>query len=217
MAQGRYSVKIGPVLKSKTVRTYGSLSFSVVAIAIFVVFAIKPTVENIISIQQQINTQSQTLKALKDKSDKLAQAINNYNSIPDDTKIKLFTLLPNTPNPTCLIDNIAGQAADNKVQVSGFQLQSFDLKGQSKCALEAADIPQIEKNNTANSTLKEIPFTINVNQGYPQLSGFINSLNSSVRLISVESAFFNKNQETQGATQTSPLTLSVTGKVYYYK
>lgn len=210
MAQSRYSVKIGPVLKNKTVRTYGSLSFSIVAIAIFVVFAIKPTVENIVSLQQQIDTQSQTLKALKDKSDKLAQAVNNYNSIPEDTKIKLFTLLPNTPNPTCLIDTISNQAIGSKVAVSGFQLQTFDLKGQSKCALEAADIPIIEKNNTSSSSLKEIPFTINAIQGYPQISGFVSAFNSAVRLISIDSAFFSKSDQ-------APLTLSVTGKAYYYK
>src|SRR5437868_7182202 len=126
MAHTRYSVKIEPVLRNKTVRTYGSLSFSIITIIIFLVFAIKPTVENILTLQKTIDTQKETLKQLKDKSDKLAKAINNYNSVPEDTKLKLFTLLPNTPNPTCLIDTITGYSTTNQAQIVGLQVQPFD-------------------------------------------------------------------------------------------
>lgn len=206
----RYQVQISPVFHNKTIQTYGSLGLSIAAVIIFGVFAIKPTIENILSLQHQIDTQNKTLKALQEKSDKLAQAVNNYHSIPDETKLKLFTLLPNTPNSTCLIDLLNTQAGNGKVTVAGLQVQPFDLKGKTKCSPSNTDLADIEKNNSVGSSLKEVPFTINTTTTYPSLTSFLNSLNSSIRLISIDSAFYNKNVD-------SPLILSISGKAYYYK
>jgi hypothetical protein len=56
-ATGRYRVKINPIVQNKTVQSYSSLSFSLVAVIIFGIFAIKPTVQNIVDLQKQIDTQ----------------------------------------------------------------------------------------------------------------------------------------------------------------
>jgi Tfp pilus assembly protein PilO len=150
------------------------------------------------------------LKALQQKSSQLAQAVNNYNSIPDETKLKLFTLLPNTPNPTCLIDGLNGLINSNQVQSAGLQFQPFDLKGNSKCVLDNTDLPIIEKNSQTASALKEVPFAVNLTSGYTQLTNFLNSLNSSIRLIRIDSALISKTSE-------APEVLSISGKAYYYK
>lgn len=206
----RYKKQLTPILKNKNVKTYSSLSLSVVAITIFIIFAIKPTFENILELQKQIETQQGILDQLKDKSDRLAQAVNNYNSIPAETKLKLSTLLPNTPNTTCLIDTLATHVSQAQVETVGLQIQPHDLKGQSKCVYDGADLAQIEKNNSAASTLQEIPFTINISATYPNLTTFVNSLNASTRLISIDSGFFNRSVD-------NPLILSLTGKAYFYK
>src|SRR5579864_9241150 len=98
MASSRYTTRLTPILKNKTVNNYSSAVFSLIAVIIFAIFAIDPTIKTIISLQKTIDDQTKTLNALKQKSQDLSTAINNYNSIPDNTKIKLFTLLPNSTN-----------------------------------------------------------------------------------------------------------------------
>src|SRR5947207_1236847 len=98
------ATRLKSLSKSKIIKNYSYLAFSLIAIIVFAVFAIRPTIKNIISLEQSIRQKQQTLQKLKAKSQDLNQAITSFNAINDDTKLKLYNLLPDSTNLTCYLD-----------------------------------------------------------------------------------------------------------------
>ncbi len=210
MASSRYTTKLSPILKNKTVSTYSPTVFSLITIIIFVVFAIHPTIKTILSLQKTIDDQTKTLNSLKAKSQSLATAVNNYNSLPDDNKIKLFTLLPNSTNVTCLLSDLSNMASSTSSTIVGVQVQPVELNKASKCLLDTQDLDSYRQNTSVAVNLKELSFTLSSNANFSQLSSFLYLFNNSTRLINIESANFNKTAE--GA-----LTLIINGKAFFFK
>jgi len=210
MASSRYTTKLSPILKNKTVSTYSPTVFSLITIIIFVVFAIHPTIKTILSLQKTIDDQTKTLNSLKAKSQSLATAVNNYNSLPDDNKIKLFTLLPNSTNVTCLLSDLSNMASSTSSTIVGVQVQPVELNKASKCLLDTQDLDSYRQNTSVAVNLKELSFTLSSNANFSQLSSFLYLFNNSTRLINIESANFNKT--TEGA-----LTLIINGKAFFFK
>src|SRR5258708_767562 len=210
MASSRYTTKLSPILKNKTVSTYSPTVFSLITIIIFAVFAIHPTIKTILSLQKTIDDQTKTLNSLKAKSQSLATAINNYNSLPDDTKIKLFTLLPNATNVTCLLSDLTNMAGSAQSSIVGVQVQLVELNKASKCLIDNQDLESYRQNVSATVNLKELSFTLNSQANFSQLTSFLYLFNNSTRLINIESANFNK-------TADNSLTLIINGKAFFFK
>jgi hypothetical protein len=210
MANTRYSTKLSPLLKNKSINTYSPTVFSLITVIIFAVFAIRPTVKTILSLQQTINEQNKTLTTLKTKSENLATAINNYNTIPDTTKIKLFTLLPNSTNVTCLVSDLSNMSTGNQTTISGLQIQSTDLNKPAKCLIDNTDLASYRQNVPTSLTLQELGFNLNNQANFGQLSSFLSQFNNSTRLISVESITFSRPSGAE-------VGLVVDGKAYFFK
>lgn len=210
MASSRYTTKLSPILKNKSVTTYSSTVFSLIVIIILAVFAIQPTIKTIIALQNTIAEQNKTLKDLKAKSRDLAAAVNNYNSIPEDTKFKLFTLLPDSTNATCLLSDLTNMSNSAQTTIAGVQFQPAELNKAAKCILSTKDLEDYRQNIPQQVSLKELSFTINNEAGFNNLSNFLYLFNSSTRLINIESATFSKPRE-------GILTLIVNGKAFFYK
>jgi hypothetical protein len=207
----RYSVKLTPVLKNKAVNTYTPSLFSAIAIIVFVVFAIRPAIKDIIAQQKTIEQQKQVLSQLQAKSKNLADATNSYNAIPEETRLKLINLLPNATNLTCLANDINNRSLTSQVIISGFQTQTVDLKGKTKCILDTGDLEAYRQNLPSSLSLKEISFTLSAQGGFKQLTDYLNSFNTATRLSNIESVVFNKPQD------NGNINLILNGKNYYYK
>lgn len=210
MASSRYTTKLSPILKNKAISNYSPSIFSLMAIIVFIIFAIHPTIKTIISLQQTINDQTTVLSNLKQKSQQLSTAINNYNSIPDDTKLKLFTLLPNSTNVTCLVSDLTNMSNNNQSTIVGLQIQQVELNRTTKCLLDSHDLENYRQNISSSVSLKEIDFTVNTQGNFSQLSNLLNSYNTSTRLINIETATFGKPGE-------GNLSLIINGKAYFYR
>lgn len=190
----RYYTFVRPILRNTKVRTYSGLVFSLFAIAIFSVFAIKPTVETIISLQKSINDQQRIFNQLKQKSENLSLGKENLKRINASTLTKLDNLIPTKTDPAGLIVALNNLSLANNASVSGLQLQPTQLVGSSS---------KINK----NAPLEEIPFTINLSGSYANLVSVLNSLSSSPRLISIDSVTLNQGD--------LGLIMSVNAKAYY--
>lgn len=191
----RYFTFIRPVLRNRQVKTYSSLTFSLLAIILFSFFAIKPTVGTILSLQKSITEQQQVLQELNDKAQNLSLGKENLNKIDPSTLNKLNNLLPSKTDPTFLADALTSLALQNNASISGLQLQSVDLVGTPQKLNKSASI-------------REIDFTLNVAGNYSNLVSLLSSLKSSPRLISVDSV--NLNQVPDG-----PLVMSINAKAYF--
>lgn len=191
----RYFTFIRPVLKNRQVKTYSSLAFSLIAILIFTIFAIKPTIATILSLRKSIDEQQQILNQLNNKAQNLSQGKENLRKINPAIIDKLNNLLPSKTDPAFLADSLVSTALANNASISGLQFQPVELVGKPT---------KLSK----NATLKELSFTFNVSSSYTNLVNILTSLKDNPRLISIDSVTLNQVSD-------GPLVMSVNGRAYF--
>jgi len=193
----RYYTFIRPIAKNKYVRTYSSLSFSLVAIMIFAVFAIKPTITTILVLEQNISEQRTVADQLKEKAQNLSQGKQNYENIDASTISKLDALLPGKTEITSISESMISLVHANEASVSAVQFQPTDLSGQSNKL-------------TTSPTLQEVNFILNITGTYEQLLAVLNSLITSPRLVRVDSV-------TMTQVSNNQISMSVSLRSFYLK
>ncbi|MBI2011393.1 type 4a pilus biogenesis protein PilO [Candidatus Daviesbacteria bacterium] len=193
---GRYYTYIKPVLRNSYVRTYSSLVFSLIAIVFFGVFAIRPTLKTIFSLQKDIAQQEQVLKQLTQKSTNLELGRQNYLNLDLASLEALDRLLPNNAALADLIDDLQTTAFENNASISGLQFQPIEIENSST--------------TVAKTNVQEVVFTINMQGSYQALLNVLDSLINFPRLISLSTVSLNK-------IEGGPLVLSINGKALYLK
>ncbi len=193
----RYFTYIRPITKNKYIRTYSSLIFSLIAIIIFTLYALKPTIQTILSLNKSIDEQTQTLKQIKSKINNLTVGRSNFENLDSSTKQKIAELVPNNPSIPSLINQLNISATIAEATLSGIQFETIELDNNAK---------PLNK----NAELKEITFTVTAQGEYAQLVAFLEELKRINRIIDFNHITFNKPQD--GA-----LFLSINAKAYYLK
>jgi Tfp pilus assembly protein PilO len=207
--QNRYYNNLNPLFKNKNVRTYSHVVFSLITILILALFAIRPTIKSIISQHDNLSQQNNTLEKLIQKTNDIDMGIRNYEMIETNTKIKLYTLLPNTTALPCLVNTLYSIASNHGVTVTGFQVQPTTLTGPSICVLTNNDLVGLKKSSVV-STTQEIKFTYNLQGSYNQVINALNELGKSDRLIRVDQVNFSRQED-------GSIIVSIAAKAYYYK
>lgn len=193
--QSRYYTYIRPIMRNKFARTYSSLIFSLITIAVFSFYAIRPTVVTILSLQKSIDEQTQILKTLKNKVTDLILGKQNYDSIPRSTKDKLDNLIPNNTDLPGLINSLTFAAEEAEATISGLQFQPTDVLQPTNQILKNAQVNQVD-------------FTLNAQGEFSSLLKLLSNLERLDRLIAISNINFALPSE--GA-----LVMSITGKAYY--
>lgn len=194
LSKSKYYVYIKPVIKNPFIRTYSGFFFSVIAVIFFSIFAIRPTISTILSLQKDIETQEQILSDLSNKSANLKAGIQNYNKIDSQMLSKLNTLVPDKIALASIINELTTLASQNQASISGLQFQPFEIDNNLSPP-------------TNETSLKEIVFTFNVSGPYEGIVNMLNSLNKGSHLIIIESVSFSRND--------SGISMIVTAKTLY--
>lgn len=192
----RYYVYIKPVIGNKYVKSTAPYIFSVLAIGIFIIFAIRPTVLTIINLQKNIQDSEQVLNTLEQKSRDLTEGKRNLDNLDQSIKAKINTRLPDNATVALLINDLQIAASKN-ASISALQIQPVTIYTN---ATDSA----IKKN------LGEVLFSFNVQGSYADLLSTLDNLSKSERLINLTGVVLNKSIE--GTTG-----MSVNGKAYYLK
>lgn len=193
----RYYTYIRPVLRSKFARTYSPLIFSLITIAIFSFYAIRPTVTTILSLQKSIYEQTSISNRLQEKSRHLSEGKQNYENLNKDIKTKLNNLVPDNPALAQLIDSISYVTEGSEASISGLQFQKVTLEAKKNILIKDAPITQID-------------FAL-ISQGtFPNLMRLLTAIKRTDRLISIHSINFVQ-------PPNSDLIMSISAKAYYLK
>lgn len=192
----RYYVYIKPIIGNKYVKSIAPYIFSLLAIIIFIVFAIKPTVLTITGLQKSIQDNQQILATLEKKSTDLTEGKKNYDKLDQNIKVKINTRLPNQVAVITLINDL--QTAVTKTStISALQVQPVTVYTNVSSTSPKQD-------------LSEILFSFNVQDSYTQLLQTLDNLSKASRLINLTSVVLTKPPE-------GSIGLSVSGKAYYLK
>lgn len=192
----RYYTYIKPVTKLPIIKSYGLHILTIVTLTIFIVFAIKPTIETIITLQKKLTDQQEILKQITKKSEDLTKASKNYQSLDPLVKQKIEISLPTKTDLRTLTNQLEQSALITQASISALQVQPLTFNA---------------KNRTDKKSLSEISFTYNIEGSYQNLLRALDSLQKSNRLISIDSLTLNK------VIDSSTILMSVTGKAYYLK
>lgn len=192
----RYFTYIKPLTKLPVVRTYGTTIFTFIITTIFILFAIKPTVETILVLQKKLENYHQTLGKVNKKADDLSQGKQNLENLDKETKDKIRAAIPDSLEIRSVIQTLELLAQRHEASVSALQFQPLEIDSQGEDTI---------------GTLEEFTFTFNVEGAYQNLISLLQDLRRSARLISVDTLTLNKVAEGEN------LIMSISGKAYYLK
>jgi Tfp pilus assembly protein PilO len=142
------------------------LVMSIVAVIIFLLFAIKPTILTIVGLLQQIEEKRQTLTLLTQKVDALQDA-NTLLAQNQSVIESIDSSIPSLPNPDVLSKQVQGLAAKNSTTISGIAVSQVNLVGGGSPTKTSGDLKPMPENTG------EMPFSISIKGDYTNLSNFI--------------------------------------------
>jgi len=184
------------VTRLPIVRTYGSTIVTLLVMVIFILYAIKPTIETILVLQKKLEDSKQVLEKVNQKANNLSAGKANYEKLDSAVKTKLAAAIPDTVNLKLLIQTLEQISLSHQASISALQIQPLVLE---------------TKLDNKVGTLSEVLFTFNVEGDYTNLISLLKDFKNSARLISIESLSLSKLSEGAG------LIMSISGKAYYLK
>lgn len=192
----RYFTYVKPLIRLPIVKTYGPAIFSLLTISVFVVFAIRPTLETILVLQKKLTDADKIIAQIKEKTDNLSKGRENYQLLSQDIKNKIRSSVPDNIDIKSLSQILEVSAKTNEASISALQIQPLILEN---------------KSNENKNQLGEIVFTFNIEGSYSTLTSVLRDLKLSNRLISIDKLNFNKVAEGKN------IIMSVNGKAYFLK
>lgn len=192
----RYFTYIKPIAKHSIVRTYGSTIFTLLIMIIFIIYAIKPTIETILVLQKKLANSTEVLEKINQKAENLSKGKQNYDNLDSGIKTKIQAAIPDTVGLKSVIQTLEQTAIKYEASVSALQIQ-----------------PQVLEIKTEDKigTVSEISFIFNAEGQYQQLISILQDLKASDRLISIDNLSLSKLSEGEG------LIMSLSGKAFFLK
>lgn len=158
-------------------RAFLEIVLSIVAVIIFVMFALKPTAVTIISLVRQIEEEKKTLSLLTQKVNDLQKA----NTIFVQNQVHLEsinTAISSAPSPDLFTKQIEGLSARDGVELIGLAINDVILVGAPKAVRVSGELKPLPEN--AN----EMGYSISIRGSYDSVNNFIKDL-EKLRVTSV--------------------------------
>lgn len=192
----RYFSYIKPLTKLPIVKNYAPTIFTLLTATLLVFFAIKPTLETILVLQKKLADSNEVLQKITKKAQDLSQGRENYDNLDSSIKNKISQAIPDTVNLKSLISLLEQSAKLSEASISALQIQPLVID---------------TKTEESIGEMQEISFIFNVEGNYQNLTALLRNLQTSSRLVSVDSLSLSK------VSDSNLLIMSLSGKTYYLK
>lgn len=195
----RYFTSISALYQKKEVRVYTELILSLLTVAFFSFFAIRPTLVTITSLVKEIGDRRMIVQKLQEKINALTLAQNEYTAVYSELPL-VEEALPQKPDLSLFVRQLETVTVQNGVTLRTIQFGQVNLRG------SPTEAKPVEKEGVS-----EVPFSLSVSGNYQNLKSFLQSLEDLRRLVVVSSFAFKPGEK----EEESLLILSVTGETYY--
>lgn len=188
----RYFINIGALYQKKQVKVYTEIVLSILMVAFFGFFAIRPTLVTISGLFKEIKDKKEIVTQMDQKINNLSKAQANYNQV----KNRLYLVdeaLPQDPALSLLIKQVESLARVSSVNLESVKFNKTNLQGE-----------------TGKEEAQEVTFSLAFSGDYKNLKQFLNSLDTLRRVILVESFAFKSQTE----KEVQLLTLTVNARAY---
>lgn len=203
----KYYQRLVPYLKKPQVRDYSMIILSIVTIAFFGYFAIKPTLVTITKLQHEIDEKKTVTKALDQKINALIKARDTYLSFEKDLLL-IYNLLPPTPDMPSLIRKLENLALTTDVNIVSLQVSPiviFDntppaspqpvISTPTKSPSEIDEISNESLSQNPSQLVKTttyttIPLKLTISGNYAKSIAFLEQLIKLDRVVTLDSISF---------------------------
>lgn len=186
-------------------RLYSGAIFSFLAISLFGLYAILPTVRTILFLRREIVDKTQVNKQMEDKISALIEAQAQYEAAGSDITL-VDNAIPANPKPVELALTLRNLAKTTSASMSALQIASVPLLGQEATAAAQKQPPK----------LSSFPIALTTNGPFTSLKSYLDGLVSLQRIITIEAVRIAPATETTGSpTGGVMLQLVLQLKAYY--
>lgn len=199
----RYLLDIASLYRERQdLKAYLEILLSIVAVAVFVVFAIKPTFITISDLVTKINTEQATSDALDVKIKNLGIAQGLFDQEQNNINL-LNSAVPTGPSVTSYIRQMEGMVQKEGVTPVTFTVNQVDL---------------ISKDSSASgesSSAKTINVTVSVTGTYQNLISFLKDIENSRRSSILNKVDLNINASDLQSQQNQAINFITSSLVPY--
>lgn len=189
----QYVSGVGELYKKKKTRVYTGIILSILAVAFFGFFAIRPTLVTIGGLLKEIKDKKEVVAKMDRKIDNLEKAQANYSRVKNDLDL-VEESLPLDPDLPILIKQLESLARLSSVVVESVRFDKTNLQGEIETEKGMA-----------------VGFSLSLTGSYENLKNFLNSSDTLRKIISVESFGFTPKTE----DETQVLVLTINAKAHY--
>ncbi len=173
----KYYQSIEPLLKRPSARAYTTVVFSFLAISLFGLYAILPTVQTILYLRREITDETNTNKEMDNKINALIDAQAYYQEI-ESLVPAVDQALPPDPDAVPIVVQLRNLASQSGVLISSIQLPSVPLLGKDTLNPSA---------HSSNGSSKQQMFnlTIAVKGTYPMIKAYLDGIINMRRIVAI--------------------------------
>jgi len=222
----KYYQRLEPIFKNRQTQALTMVTLSLMTIAFFGNFAVRPTLKTIATLHRQIEDKTFLNQKLEEKITALIAAQDTYQKLETNLE-KIYSLMPAEVELPSLIRRLELVSVNNNALISNFQVDSVFLY--NKTSLKVAEATASASPTTENSTPDaaetqtatspaasaakhmQVSFTLIYQGEYQNLANLINQLTQMDRLLNINSFSISKEKGVQAAT----LSLSLAANAYY--
>ena len=184
---------VGHYQKRDDLKMFMEFMLSLATIAIFGIFAIRPTLLTIAELLKEIEGKKQTVSIMNEKIENLNQAQALYEEVKPDIDL-LKIAIPKKGEPENLVRQFEGVVSQNPVSILSLSLGQVNILG------ESAPIGVITTNELPEGA-EGLAFTISSSSDYPLLSSFVKSLEGLRRPYKLDALYINTALTLEGGKQ----------------
>lgn len=186
-------VKLFPRLQDERVRSFTTIVFTLVASAVFGLFAINPTVTTITELNKELADSTFVDQQLQTKIAALSSLQQQYNTMNNDLPF-VMNAVPSSVNIPLLFGQL--QAVADQSGITLAREQSFPV--------------DVATTILTNSPYTSFAFDVDGTGSQEQVITFINNLDQLNRLITIDTIAITKASTTEDAVR-----VSIKGKAYF--
>lgn len=188
----RYYQSIERVAVKPTTRAYTTAIFSFLAISLFGWYAIRPTIQTILTLQKEIEDNRLVNAQMEEKIEKLIEAHATYQSIEADLPY-ITQALPNAAEALTALGQIRNIAIIRGASISAITSSAAPLLSKEESAPTTTRLAKV----IPNRKVKSVQLSVTLMGTYEMLQNSIEDILSMRRIITVEAIGFTPNPETQ--------------------
>lgn len=193
----RYFLNLQKIPQSTKTRSFVWISLTLFTICFFSIVSIKPTLVTIARLDREIKDKKEANQKLQLKINSIIAAQEEFAKNFDNLSLLDEAIPKNNEFPT-LAFFFETVASEQNVSVRAFNFEKIELRNKTV----------IQKSNTAS-----FGFSISVHGDYLNLKKFLQDIENSRRMITIERSSFSLVKSEKG----QDLSLQISGKANYYQ